>query len=157
MRRAILRRYTVTRYITSKLLSFPTMLNVSNRQIHSFPFSFSFSIFPASFISLLVFSRLVFSLHFSRFTHTVRSRPLSGIPHRRNNYYYESDPGQETTIAFSFLFLFPTPAPSFIIPSCSWTPHRIHRACFILASYRVIFHRTEHSGHSGGLSGGPRR
>lgn len=63
------------------------------------------------FLPLLLSSSLpipLFVLLFSCFTHTVHTRAHSGIPHRRNNYYYESDPGQETTIASSFLLLLPS-------------------------------------------------
>lgn len=43
------------------------------------------------------------------------ARVHSGIPHCRNNYYYESDPGQETTIVSSFLLLvLPIPSSSTI-------------------------------------------
>lgn len=57
-----------------------------------------------SYPSLHLFSSPLFSC----FTHTVRARAHSGIPHHRNDYYYESDPGQETTIASSFLLLLPS-------------------------------------------------
>lgn len=64
--------------------------------------------FSPPIISFLFLSSSFSSSLFSCFTHTVHTRAHSGIPHRRNNYYYESDPGQETTIAFSFLLLLPS-------------------------------------------------
>lgn len=72
----------------------------------AFLLTFSLSLFyHLLFLSL---SSSFSSSLFSCFTHTVHTRAHSGIPHRRNNYYYESDPGQETTIASSFLLPLPS-------------------------------------------------
>lgn len=101
-------------------------------------------IFVALFLCLLFFPLSLASL-FSRFTQYARAH--SGIPHCRNNYYYESDPGQETTIVSSFLLLvLPIPSSSTTHPPPLPIPHRIHGACFILASYRIISGRW--TGHS---------
>lgn len=90
-------------------------------------------------ISLFLSQRLSVSL----LVFHAYARAHSGIPHRRNNYYYESDPGQETTIVSTFLLLLPTYSS---LADLSWTSHKIHGACFILASYRIILRRrTEHS------------
>lgn len=57
------------------------------------------------FLCLFFFIVSSASLFASLLAFHAYTRAHSGIPHRRNNYYYESDPGQETTIVFSFLLL----------------------------------------------------
>lgn len=63
--------------------------------------------------SLSSLQLLSFSLFASLLAFHAYARAHSGIPHCRNNYYYESDPGQETTIVSSFLLLaLPIPSSS---------------------------------------------
>lgn len=135
---------SLMRYVVDLVVSFSLSLLL-----------FIFVAFPPSLVSPLLSS--LFSLLFSCFTHTVRSRVLSGIPHRRNNYYYESDPGQETTIVSSFLLLLPTP------PSLSplGRPHTEFTGLVLfspLVSSHLRWTDGTRSGHTlSGLPGGRRR
>lgn len=83
---------------------FESLIFYARSRIFFISFSLLSSSFPLSLSlssSLLFVSLLVFHAY-------ALARTLAFLT-RRNNYYYESDPGQETTIAFSFLLFLPSP------------------------------------------------
>lgn len=146
--------YSTRRSIFSNFFFFLERVGISYASFYpeSFPLSFYLFLYflSLSFSSLYISLFLSHCLSVSLLVFHAYARAHSGIPHRRNNYYYESDPGQETTIVSTFLLLLPTySSPSPLLP----TPRGPHTKFtgLVLFSPLVSNHLKATDGTLGGL------